>query len=86
MEKSLSWRIYVYIGITPLCLYNSPLDPDLQDGIFHKIPERYPCKWENFPACAQLLLTQRLACGMLNMLGRLKSRPVFYFLAHRRYT
>ena len=77
--KALSWRIYVYIGITPLCLYNSPWKLVLQDGIFYKKVRFLPCKSEKIKLKIQLSLTQGVHCAMMDMLGWLLAAP-FYFL------
>ena len=35
-ESPLSWRFYLYIGITSLYFYDTAWHPILQDGILHK--------------------------------------------------
>ncbi len=43
-EKPMSLGFYLYIGITPLCLYNSAAGGQMQAAEIHKLFRLYPCK------------------------------------------
>ena len=57
MEKAVVFEVYLYIGITSLCLYHNAGRVIFQDGIFHKIPDSSSCKWEKSPCTARNSLT-----------------------------
>ena len=63
-------RIYLYIGITSLCLYNTTKNLVLQDGKLDKINKRKLCNAQIKVKYIQNELTAGWICDMINMLGR----------------
>ena len=72
-------RIYLYIGITSLCLYNTTKYFVLQDGKLDKINKRKLCNAQIKLKRAQNELTARGSCDMINMLGRSIRPPRFRY-------
>ena len=63
-------RIYLYIGITSLCLYNTSKYFIFQDGKLDKTDKRKLCNIQIKAKCAQNELTRRAIRDMINTLGR----------------
>ena len=51
----LSLRIYLYIGITSLCLYNTSKKRTFQDAILNKVNKLFLCKIQKFTVNIHLL-------------------------------
>ena len=73
----LFFEVYLYIGITSLCLYNNAEYLILQDGILYKLNKNYLCKWIKLWNITKTQLTNEHRFDMLTMLGGLYGRPSF---------
>ena len=67
----LFFEVYLYIGITSLCLYNNAKYPILQDGILYKLDKNQLCKQINLWNITKYELTNEAGFDMLTMLGGL---------------
>jgi len=83
--------IYLYIGITSLCLYNTAGNPKNQDGILYKSNNFILFKMINLCSLTKSRLTFPTGYGMMNMMGRSNDRPIsfedavlIYSLSHRQ--
>ena len=70
-------RIYLYIGITSLCLYNTTKYFVFQDGKLDKLTKRKLCNVQIKAKYIQNELTEEGSCDMINMLGRSIRPPHF---------
>ena len=70
-------RIYLYIGITSLCLYNTTKYFTFQDGKLDKVNKIKLCNIQIKAKNAQKKLTTLWSYDMINMLGRSIRPPHF---------
>ena len=73
----LVFEVYLYIGITSLCLYSNSLFPTFQDGMLSKKNGADSCIEEKLNFADERRLTEKAHCGMLNVLGRSEDCPIF---------
>ena len=64
-----SGMIYLYIGITSLCLYNTADNPFSQDGILYNMNIFQLCNTQIIYTIHKFQLTSHPGFGMMNMLG-----------------
>ena len=70
MPDLLLLGIYLYIGITSLCLYNTSRNRKNQAGILYKSNKFLLYNMINLCSLTNSELTYRTACDMINMIGR----------------
>ena len=70
MPDLLLLGIYLYIGITSLCLYNNPGNLKNQVGILYKSNKFLLFILINLCSLTNSQLTFRNTCDMINMIGR----------------
>ena len=69
----LKSEVYLYIGITSLCLYNITGIEHFQDGMLDKVNKEYLCRIQIYTTQIQNVLTFGKRFGMLIMLGGLRA-------------
>ncbi len=75
--KAFVLGFYLYIGITPLCLYNTSGASNLQDGIFHKFFLLFSYIWEKFELLRKKELTEKGIVWYASFVGAAAKLPFF---------
>lgn len=75
--KAFVLEVYLYIGITPLCLYITSAEQFFQDGKFHKILPAFSCRWEKTEFFRKKYLTLKGIMWYAVLVGVAFGRPFF---------